>query len=314
MTVERNLLTGAAGNIVKPGNAYFPLFNSGFGYVARVTQAGVVNTTWANTGTIRVERVCVTPGGTLYIATNDSGNSIYKTSTTGGSVTYVGGTAVVAISLATAPDGSAYFLSSSGNSLSRVSSAGVFTANWVTGISYLSSTAVAICCDSSGNIYVAGLAVGSTAVISKITPAGTLTTNWASLASGSDPRYLVCDSNDNIFALTNNAIAKVTSAGVITNNWATGVGFYGTDFMAIDSSNNLYAASAGSANLVKITPSAVVSTLTSSLQLQMSALACDASGNIWASNSGVSNGYKISPAGVITTYAGAGPGYGVAVY
>lgn len=141
----------------------------------------------------------------------------------------------------------------------------------------------AIAIDSANNLYVTD--IGSH-VIRKITPGAVVTTlagsagmfgstdGTGAAARFNDPEGLAVDSSGNIFVADsgNATIRKITPAGVVTtfagsgvNGSADGIGL-AAEFdwpmgIAFDSSDNLYVSDWSGNNVRKITPAAVVSTL-----------------------------------------------------
>lgn len=109
--------------------------------------------------------------------------------------------------------------------------------------------------DSTGNLFVADLFVGS---ILKITPQGVVTT----FASGlNNPFDLVFDLSGNLYVSNdfggftgNGTISKITSGGVVTT-FATGL--FAPTTLAFDDSGNLFVNEAGA--ISKVTPSGNVS-------------------------------------------------------
>ncbi len=106
--------------------------------------------------------------------------------------------------------------------------------------------------DSAGNIYTTNY---GSANVSKITPEGVSTPNWAATGTDSYPRGIAVDSAGNIYTANyfSDNVSKITPEGVSTTNWAaTGTNPYG---ITVDSAGNIYTANSGSDNVSKITPS-----------------------------------------------------------
>ncbi len=146
--------------------------------------------------------------------------------------------------------------------------------------------------DSSGNLYVANNSAGT---ISKITPAGVVTT----FASGlSNPSGLAFDSSGNLY-VTNyaaNTISKITPGGVVSTFVASGLN--GPAGLAFDSSGNLYVAdNNGANNVLKITPLGAVSTFVNSGLSNPIGLAFDSNGNLYVANNGLNEISEFSPNG-----------------
>ena len=131
------------------------------------------------------------------------------------------------------------------------------------------SSPVAICRDSSDNLYV----LHGTR-LRKITPAGVVTTLNTGLSLSALNQSLACDSSGNIYQCNapGNTVRKVTPAGVLSvfagaavSGSADGTGtaarFANPSMITIDSSDNLYVYDQGNYTIRKITSAAVVTTL-----------------------------------------------------
>ena len=96
---------------------------------------------------------------------------------------------------------------------------------------------VAITVDSHGNVYTANYGSNN---VSKITPGGVSTTNWAATSSG--PGAITVDSAGNIYTANSgsNNVTRITPGGFSKTNWAA----TGTTPAAItvDSDGNIYTA------------------------------------------------------------------------
>ena len=112
--------------------------------------------------------------------------------------------------------------------------------------------------DSTGNLFISNQDTGVTNTIAKVTPSGTVTAAWATLALNSAPVGIVIDSADNVYTANYglSTISKITSAGVVTQTFATLTSQpYG---MTIDSLGNLYTANINGNTVSKITSGGVV--------------------------------------------------------
>jgi len=186
-----------------------------------------------------------------------------------------------------------------------------------------------IVADSSGNIFVAD---SYNNTIRKITPSGSVVTlagngnfvgnrdGTGSSARFNDPAGIVLDSFGNLFVCdwNNSLIRKISPAGDVstfagninnsgnTDGIGTAATFNGPARIAIDSSNNLYVASTGSSYIRKITPTAVVTTLTNygANFNGNTSIVLDANGNIYFTEPNTYDVKKVTPAGVLTTIAG----------
>ena len=186
-----------------------------------------------------------------------------------------------------------------------------------------------IAADSSGNLYVSD---SYNNTIRKISPSGLVTTiagngnfvgnldGTGSSARFNDPAGIVLDSAGNLFVCDwqNNLIRKVSPTGnVVTfagnvnvagnaDGTGTNATFSGPARIAIDSSNNLYVVSSGTSYIRKITPSAIVTTLTNygANFNGNTSIALNANGNIYFTEPNFYDVKKVTSAGVITTLAG----------
>lgn len=196
--------------------------------------------------------------------------------------------------------------------------------------------------DVLGNLYVADS--GNNA-IRKITPDGTVTTFAGSGVVGFDdgpaatatfnyPEGIVIDHKGNLFISDNHQIIRKIStsgdvstfAGRVINTapgFADGTGpnanFNLPLGLAVDASDNIYVADNGNNMIRKITPGAVVTTVSGQLNRGSAngpvlyatystpqAVAVDASGNLYITDNGNSLIRKISASGEVTTIAGTG--------
>src|SRR5208337_4416979 len=127
--------------------------------------------------------------------------------------------------------------------------------------------------DASGNLYVAN---AENNTISKVTPAGTVSTF---VSSGlSDPSGLAFDSSGNLYVAnySGNTISKVTPGGTVSTFVSSGLS--GPGDLAFDASGNLYVANYSGNTISKVTPGGTVSTFVSSGLSGPGGLAFDASG------------------------------------
>ena len=155
----------------------------------------------------------------------------------------------------------------------------------------------ASCSDALGNLYVAN---SGTSTISKITPAGVVST-YATLAANSQPSAIVF-SGSNLYVSEFNAgnIVQISSTGTQTT-FASGLS--NPVGLAFDKSGNLYVA-AYTANVVdKITSGGTVSAFSSALS-GPTGLVFDASGSLYVGNNTNNTIGKIpGTGGTATTYA-----------
>ena len=244
--------------------------------------------------------------------------------------------------------GNLYVSDLNGSKLRKVTSAGVVTTlagsgsggyadGTGTNAQFLQLSGLTV--DSSGNVF---LADRLNHRIRKITSAGVVTTlagsgigqgtSTGSFANGtgtnasfSMPQGVAVDSSGNVYVVDgyNHRIRKVTSAGVVTtfagNGTLSSVDGTGTNAtfvypssILIDSSENLYIGD-GNNTIRKITPSAVVTTLSattySNIQAQFNTpfgVATDWNGTVYVADQFNHRIRRITSAGVVTTLAGSG--------
>jgi sugar lactone lactonase YvrE len=179
--------------------------------------------------------------------------------------------------------------------------------------------------DSNSNIYVTDY---NGQRIRKITSTGVVTTIAGSTATYIDatgtnagfngPRGLTIDSAGNLYVIDqgNQRIRKITSAGVVTtfaggssgttgtfvDGLGTNAGFNSPYGMTIDSLGNLYVADTTNFRIRKITPSQVVSSISS---IQAYGITVDSLGNIYVGNSS-NRIQQISAPVAVSTIAGSG--------
>jgi len=171
------------------------------------------------------------------------------------------------------------------------------TEDWAT---LLANSAVArvIVIDASGNVYTAN--VNST--VSKVTPDGTLTRAWATLASSDQPLGIGIDASGNIYTANygNHTVSKIAPDGTVTDPWTTLPATAGPSAIAVDASGNVYVG--GSTYAVsKIAPDGTTTATWASLPggSEVYALAVDASGNVYTTSWTNSIVNKIAPDGTI---------------
>jgi streptogramin lyase len=182
-------------------------------------------------------------------------------------------------------------------------------------------------------------------LIRKITPDGTVSTFAGTGAVGFDdgptdkatfnsPVGIVADHNGNLFVADNhNLIRKISAAGEVSTfagkvintppGYADGTGpdanFHFPTGLAVDANDNIYVADYGNNMIRKITPAAVVTTVSGKLDKGSAnggaldatfnaprAVAVDAPGNIYITDSGNSIVRKIAANGEVSTIAGTG--------
>jgi DNA-binding beta-propeller fold protein YncE len=159
--------------------------------------------------------------------------------------------------------------------------------------------------DASGNLYVANPGNNT---ISKVTPAGTVTTFVNSAQGLSNPVGLAMDQSGNLYIANtnNNTVSKVTPAGVVSTFVSSTQGLAAPYGLAIDQSGNLYVGNVASGNnsVSKVTPAGVVSTFVNSTQglNDPDGLVVDGSGNLYVANENSGAISKVTPAGVVSTF------------
>lgn len=182
--------------------------------VAKITSAGSVNATWADTGNAQnCYGMCIDSSGNVFVASTGA-SKIAKITPAGVVTSAWGSTGGFPIYLCADSSGNVYCANETGTkAISKVSAAGVSTTAFAT----VTNTPNACVCDSSGNIYVAN---GTS--LSKVTPAGAVTQSWGTLG-GTGSQSMVIDSTGTIYAAIYNlgVISKITSAGTSTTSWAT---------------------------------------------------------------------------------------------
>jgi hypothetical protein len=213
MTVERNLLMGAAGvsTGLTPGTIF--VSNPGSNTVSKITPAGVVTEPWAAAIGTGASSIAIDNSGNVYTA-NANANTVSKI-TPAGVVTAAWATVGTnPQGIAIDSSGNVYTANNSVGTVSKITPAGVVTTTWAT----VGTGPRGIAIDSSGNVYTANF---TAAKVSKITPGGVVTLAWASLFT--NPQGIAIDSSNNVY-ITNpgsNTVSKITPAGVVTEPWAT---------------------------------------------------------------------------------------------
>jgi hypothetical protein len=165
--------------------------------------------------------------------------------------------------------------------------------------------------DSNNNLYVSNF-LNST--ISKITPNGTVTQAWATLAGNTRPYGMVIDPSGVLYTVNRGSpspytISKITptsdgSSGTVIQTWAN----LGTEAYTIsmDTSGNLYVPFVSTNEIAKIVPAVGGATgivtkpwVTLASGANPFSISFDAAGNLYSANSNNTIS-KITPAGVIT--------------
>lgn len=179
-----------------------------------------------------------------------------------------------------------------------------------------------IAVDKAGNLYVGDVDAGT---VSKITPAGAVTTLGAGGPAIHDPIGLAVDRNGTVFAADADAntvfkiapggpaaIVGKTAADLTTGNFSTPTG------VAVDSAGNLFVTENGNNSIRKAAPDGTLSVFAGKGGASGAAdgtgeaarfvtprgIAIDGKDNLYVADEGNSNIRKITPAGVVTTLAG----------
>ena len=165
--------------------------------------------------------------------------------------------------------------------------------------------------DAANNLYVSNY---YNSTISKITPSGTVTQAWATLAGNSRPYGIVIDPSGILYTVNRGApgpytISKVTpssdgSSGTVIQTWATiGDEAY---TISMDASGNLYTPFVSTNKIAKIVPAVGGATgtvtkpwVTLATGANPFSISFDASGNLYSANSNNTIS-KITPAGSVT--------------
>ena len=197
-----------------------------------------------------------------------------------------------------------YILCGSGStwSITRVV-AGVATTGWA---SLAAGVHDGIAVDqSSGNIYVTNLTTG---YVEKITPAGVVSSTWASV--NPEPFAICVDGSGNVFTVNAGAsglgpltVSKVTSAATVTATWATIPTGSNPTAIVTDSSGNVYVCDQTNARIIKITSAAVLTANWAVLAagLNPTGMCIDSNGNLYTANYSTPGSVsQVTSAGVVT--------------
>ena len=194
--------------------------------------------------------------------------------------------------------------------LVRLSTAQTVTDPWATlGASTIQTSFIVM--DAANNLYVSNY---YNSTISKITPSGTVTQAWVTLAGNTRPYGMVIDPSGVIYTVNRGApspytISKITptsdgSSGTVIQTWAN----LGAEAYTIsrDASGNLYAPFVSTNQIAKIVPAVGGATgtvtkpwVTLATGANPFSISFDASGNLYSANSNNTIS-KITPAGSVT--------------
>ena len=194
--------------------------------------------------------------------------------------------------------------------LVRLSTAQTVTDPWATlGASTIQTSFIVM--DAANNLYVSNY---YNSTISKITPGGTVTQAWVTLAGNTRPYGMVIDPSGVIYTVNRGTpgpytISKITptsdgSSGTVIQTWANlGAEAY---TISIDGSGNLYAPFVSTNQIAKIVPAVGGATgtvtkpwVTLATGANPFSISFDASGNLYSANSNNTIS-KITPAGSVT--------------
>lgn len=161
----------------------------------------------------------------------------------------------------------------------------------------------AIIVDAAGNVYTANYRNGT---VSKISPDGVLTADWATslpMIGGTGPADIATDGSGNFYTANNNThnISKITSTGSVTGTWISmPTGTYPTRIV-IDASGNLYVMN-GNNTISKITAAGSLTQTWVSLSSTAApyGIVIDAAGNLYTANYGDNTVSKITSSGTVT--------------
>ena len=194
--------------------------------------------------------------------------------------------------------------------LVRLSTAQTVTDPWATlGASTIQTSFIVM--DAANNLYVSNY---YNSTISKITPGGTVTQAWVTLAGNTRPYGMVIDPSGVIYTVNRGTpgpytISKITptsdgSSGTVIQTWAN----LGAEAYTIsrDASGNLYAPFVSTNQIAKIVPAVGGATgtvtkpwVTLATGANPFSISFDASGNLYSANSNNTIS-KITPAGSVT--------------
>ena len=194
--------------------------------------------------------------------------------------------------------------------LVRLSTAQTVTDPWATlGASTIQTSFIVM--DAANNLYVSNY---YNSTISKITPGGTVTQAWVTLAGNTRPYGMVIDPSGVIYTVNRGTpgpytISKITptsdgSSGTVIQTWANlGAEAY---TISMDGSGNLYAPFVSTNQIAKIVPAVGGATgtvtkpwVTLATGANPFSISFDASGNLYSANSNNTIS-KITPAGSVT--------------
>jgi streptogramin lyase len=186
------------------GNLYAPFVSTN--KIAKITSAGSANLSWVTFGDgSKPFSLIFDTSGNLYSA-NASNSTVHKINSSG--------TILTTWTLATGsnfqlmtfdPAGNLYIACEGNSTVSKITPSGTASAAWAS----LTGKPSGIVSDADGNIFTAN---HNTHTISKITSSGAVTQAFATLATGSNPFYLMKDANGNLYTTNqgNNSVSKIS--------------------------------------------------------------------------------------------------------
>lgn len=209
--------------------------------------------------------------------------------------------------------GNVYVANWGSSDVTKITPDGTSTVNWGPSGAHVTTNShpVGIAIDAAGNLYTANQGNSGVGVnVSKITPAGVSTTDWASIDGV--PCDIAIDGAGNIYTAnwSSNSVTKITPAGSTTLAWATtGSNPHG---IAVDAAGNVYTANEYSSDVSKIAPNGTSTVnwgpsgahVTTGLHPYQ--VAVDAAGNVYTSNQLSDDVSRITSAGVSTVNWGPG--------
>lgn len=234
-----------------------------------------------------------------------SGNSVTVLSPTGSFLStpgtgYKGGGVNDANAIAIDTSGNAWITNFLNNTISKVSSTGVFaspSAGWsVTGFDYPTNLAI----DASGNAWVTNQYAG----VVIVSPTGVFSGQFSGHGI-SYPYSIAIDTSSNAWIADglSNALTEITPNDLYPTgaNGYTGAGFDVPAKVAIDSSGNIWVANRSNKTVNEISSTlSLENTITAEGGLQGSnGLAIDGGGNVWVSNMSTSCVTEISNSGTV---------------